>query len=139
MVLADYVTTEAGTGCVHTAPGHGADDYQTGLRYGLDILSPVDDEGVFTAEAGPYAGQQIPAVNKLIIEDMRRRRRADPCRATSTTAIPHCWRCKKPVIYRATPQWFHLHGKQRPAPQVPGKDQEGGVDAVLGHAADLRR
>ena len=72
LVLADYVTTDAGTGCVHTAPGHGADDYLTGLRYGLDILSPVDDEGVFTAEAGPYAGQQIPQVNKVITDDLRR-------------------------------------------------------------------
>ena len=61
MVLADYVTADAGTGCVHTAPGHGADDYLTGLRYGLDILSPVDGEGDYTAEAGPYAGQQDSA------------------------------------------------------------------------------
>jgi isoleucyl-tRNA synthetase len=105
LVLADYVTTDAGTGCVHTAPGHGADDYQTGLRYGLDIFSPVDNEGVYTSEAGPYAGQQIPAVNKVINQDMRNLgvliHQSD-----INHSYPHCWRCKKPVMYRATPQWF---------------------------------
>jgi isoleucyl-tRNA synthetase len=105
LVLADYVTAEAGTGCVHTAPGHGADDYQTGLRYGLDILSPVDGDGFYTAEAGQYAGQKVPAVNKLINRDM-----TDSGALVHEAAInhsyPHCWRCKKPVMYRATPQWF---------------------------------
>ena len=71
MVLANYVTAEAGTGRGHTAPGHGADDYLTGLRYGLEILSPVDSEGYYTAEAGPYQGQQVPAVNKVINADMQ--------------------------------------------------------------------
>ncbi len=105
LVLADYVTTDAGTGCVHTAPGHGADDYLTGLRYGLDILSPVDSEGVYTSEAGPYAGQQVPVVNKVINRDL-----ADSGLLIHQSDInhsyPHCWRCKKPVMYRATPQWF---------------------------------
>lgn len=105
LVLADYVTADAGTGCVHTAPGHGADDYQTGLRYGLDILSPVDDKGIYTKEAGPYAGQQIPRVNKVITTDM-----AASGALLKESAIrhsyPHCWRCKEPVMYRATPQWF---------------------------------
>ena len=105
MVLADYVTLEAGTGCVHTAPGHGADDYLTGLRYDLEILSPVDNEGRYTKEAGHYAGLQVPEVNKTINADM----------AASGALLheediehsyPHCWRCKKPVMYRATPQWF---------------------------------
>jgi isoleucyl-tRNA synthetase len=105
MVLADYVTAEAGTGCVHTAPGHGADDYLTGLRYGLEVLSPVDSEGCYTAEAGQYQGQQVPAVNKVINADMRA---AGVLLHESaiTHSYPHCWRCKKPVIYRATPQWF---------------------------------
>ena len=105
LVLADYVTDDSGTGCVHTAPGHGADDYQTGLRYGLDILSPVDDEGRYTAEAGKYAGAQVPEVNSAIIADL--------CASgvlLQTEQIrhsyPHCWRCKEPVMYRATPQWF---------------------------------
>ena len=70
MVLADYVTADSGTGCVHTAPGHGADDYLTGRRYGLEVLSPVDDDGRFTAEAGRYAGEQVPQVNRRIIADL---------------------------------------------------------------------
>lgn len=105
LVLADYVTTEAGTGCVHTAPGHGADDYLTGLKYGLDILSPVNGDGIYTDDAGKYAGEQIPAVNKLINSDM-----ASDGSLLHESAIdhsyPHCWRCKEPVMYRATPQWF---------------------------------
>ncbi|MCF6188818.1 MAG: isoleucine--tRNA ligase, partial [Desulfobulbaceae bacterium] len=105
MVLADYVTTESGTGCVHTAPGHGADDYLTGLRYGLEILSPVDDSGRYTAEAGKYEGKQVPAVNREINDDMA----ADGTlvkEAAIEHSYPHCWRCKKPVMYRATEQWF---------------------------------
>lgn len=105
LVLANYVTLEAGTGCVHTAPGHGADDYLTGLRYDLEILSPVDSEGRYTEEAGQYAGQQVPAVNKTINADM-----AESGALLHEDSIehsyPHCWRCKKPVMYRATPQWF---------------------------------
>jgi len=105
MVLADYVTIDAGTGCVHTAPGHGADDYLTGLRYGLEVLSPVDSEGCYTAEAGQYEGRQVPAVNKEINADMRA---AGVLLHESSIShsFPHCWRCKKPVMYRATPQWF---------------------------------
>ena len=105
MVLADYVTAEAGTGCVHTAPGHGADDYLTGLRYGLEVLSPVDSEGCYTAEAGKYQGQQVPAVNKVINGDMRESG-VLLHESAITHSYPHCWRCKKPVMYRATPQWF---------------------------------
>ena len=105
MMLADYVTTEAGTGCVHTAPGHGADDYITGLRYGLEVMSPVDDYGQYTDEAGKYAGRQIPKVNREINDDMA----ADGVLVKESAinhSYPHCWRCKKPVIYRATKQWF---------------------------------
>ncbi len=105
MVLADYVTIDAGTGCVHTAPGHGADDYLTGLRYGLDILSPVDDHGCYTAEAGPYEGRRIPDVNRLITDDMQKSG-ALIHGSDIRHSYPHCWRCKKPVMYRATPQWF---------------------------------
>ena len=105
MVLADYVTTEAGTGCVHTAPGHGADDYLTGLRYGLEILSPVADDGTFTSEAGKYAGEQVPDVSKHINADLQ----SDGSLVKEekiSHSYPHCWRCKEPVIYRATAQWF---------------------------------
>ncbi len=105
VVLADYVTTESGTGCVHTAPGHGADDYLTGLRYGLEVLSPVNDEGYYTAEAGKYMGQKVPDVNRQIADDML----ADGSMILESKvnhSYPHCWRCKKPVMYRATAQWF---------------------------------
>ncbi|MEN8191138.1 MAG: isoleucine--tRNA ligase, partial [Thermodesulfobacteriota bacterium] len=105
LVLADYVTTEAGTGCVHTAPGHGADDYLTGLRYGLDILSPVDNEGHYTAEAGEYAGERVPQVNGRINSDMNAKG-VLLGEGKLDHSYPHCWRCKEPVIYRATPQWF---------------------------------
>ena len=105
MVLADYVTADSGTGCVHTAPGHGADDYLTGLRYGLDILSPVDDEGRFTADAGRYAGAQIPHVNRQITADMKTEGSLVK-EMVIRHSYPHCWRCKEPVMYRATAQWF---------------------------------
>ncbi|APT76656.1 isoleucine--tRNA ligase [Marinitoga sp. 1137] len=105
IVLADYVTLEDGTGCVHTAPGHGADDYQTGLRYKLPVLSPVNHEGVFTNEAGKYAGLHIWKANKIIIEDLKESGHLI-ARADITHSYPHCWRCKNPVIFRATEQWF---------------------------------
>jgi isoleucyl-tRNA synthetase len=105
VVLADYVTLETGTGCVHTAPGHGREDYLTGVKYGLEILSPVDSGGVFTAEAGPYAGQFYKKANPLICEDLRNSNHLIK-HSPLAHSYPHCWRCKKPVIFRATEQWF---------------------------------
>ncbi len=105
MVLADYVTADSGTGCVHTAPGHGADDYLTGRRNGLAQPAPVDDAGRDTAEAGRYAGEQVPQVNRRIIADLA----ADGSLVKEQVlnhSYPHCWRCKEPVMYRATAQWF---------------------------------
>ncbi len=105
LVLADYVTLDAGTGCVHTAPGHGREDYLTGLRYGLPILAPVDSRGVFTDEAGPYSGMKITDANPLICEHLA----ASGLllgQGKVSHSYPHCWRCKKPVIFRATEQWF---------------------------------
>jgi len=105
LILAPYVTLDAGTGCVHTAPGHGREDYQSGLNYNLPILSPVDSDGRFTDEAGPYAGQFILDANRTINEDMAKQG-ALAGEKTITHSYPHCWRCKKPVIFRATEQWF---------------------------------
>ena len=105
IVLADYVTLESGTGCVHTAPGHGREDYLTGLRYGLDILSPLDDHGVLTEEAGPYMGMSISDANPVICADLAESG-ALLARDEMSHSYPHCWRCKKPVIFRATEQWF---------------------------------
>jgi isoleucyl-tRNA synthetase len=105
IVLADYVDLETGTGLVHTAPGHGADDFETGMKYGLPILNPVDAAGRFTAEAGPYAGMQIFAANARIIDDLRASG-ALWSEAEYEHSYPHCWRCHNPVIFRATAQWF---------------------------------
>jgi len=105
VVLADYVELETGTGVVHTAPGHGADDFETGARYGLPVLSPVDSAGRFTAEAGPYAGLFIFDANARIVEDLRASG-ALIAAESYEHSYPHCWRCKNPVIFRATAQWF---------------------------------
>ncbi|MDD5758077.1 MAG: isoleucine--tRNA ligase [Desulfobulbaceae bacterium] len=105
LVLADYVTLDTGTGCVHTAPGHGREDYLTGLRYGLEILAPVDSHGVFTEEAGVYAGLTINEANPLICENLNQAGLMLG-QGKVSHSYPHCWRCKKPVIFRATEQWF---------------------------------
>jgi len=105
LVTADYVTMDSGTGCVHTAPGFGADDYQTCRRYKIDLIVPVDDRGIQTADAGKYAGLRYDVSNTQIVEDMK----ADGSLFASevfTHSYPHCWRCKSPIIFRATPQWF---------------------------------
>lgn len=105
VVLGDHVTTEAGTGVVHTAPGHGDDDFKVGQQYGLDVLSPVDDKGVFTSEAGKYEGLFYDEANKVITEDLEAA--GALLKLTFYThSYPHDWRTKKPVIFRATPQWF---------------------------------
>ncbi len=105
IVLADYVTLESGTGCVHTAPGHGREDYITGLRYDLDVLSPVDSRGIFTEAAGPYMGQHIKKANPMICDDLQQSGHLVH-HSSMAHSYPHCWRCKKPVIFRATEQWF---------------------------------
>ncbi len=105
IVLAEYVDLETGTGAVHTAPGHGADDFETGVKYDLPILNPVDATGHFTAEAGPYAGMQIFEANARIVADLAQN--GTLLRALEYQhSYPHCWRCHNPVIFRATAQWF---------------------------------
>jgi isoleucyl-tRNA synthetase len=105
VVTADYVELETGTGAVHTAPGHGADDFETGAKNNLPILNPVDASGKFTAEAGPYAGQNIFAAQQQIIADLQSSG-ALVSQQSYEHSYPHCWRCKNPVIFRATAQWF---------------------------------
>ena len=105
VVPARYVTLEDGTGCVHTAPGHGLEDYVTGLEHGLNILSPVDAAGRFTEEAGPFAGQHIEEGNDNIIEHLVEQGYMLHTMEMSHS-YPHCWRCHEPVIFRATNQWF---------------------------------
>jgi isoleucyl-tRNA synthetase len=105
LIVGSHVTLEAGTGCVHTAPGHGQEDYEAGLKYNLDIYTPVDDDGKFTADVDFFAGmfvfkantavnQKLKEVNALLQEE------------TVTHSYPHCWRCKNPIVFRATEQWF---------------------------------
>ena len=105
LVLADYVTMDSGTGCVHTAPGFGADDYQTCRRYGMELIVPVDDRGRHTDYAGKYAGMKTDESNPVILEDMRQSG-ALFASEEIVHSYPHCWRCKSPIIFRATPQWF---------------------------------
>jgi len=105
LLLADYVTMDSGTGCVHTAPGFGADDYLTCMRYGMEMVVPVDDQGRHTDYAGKYAGMSTEASNPVILKDMKE---AGSLFASEEIvhSYPHCWRCKSPIIFRATPQWF---------------------------------
>ena len=105
IVNAEYVTMDSGTGCVHTAPGFGADDYVTCRRYGIDIIVPVDDRGYQTAEAGKFAGMHYAESNKAILADMQESG-ALFASEEFIHSYPHCWRCKNPIIFRATPQWF---------------------------------
>ncbi len=105
VVLAPYVTLEAGTGCVHTAPGHGREDYETGLKYGLDIYSPLDDAGCFMEDVEFFAGMNVFEANAEV--NRRLQERGALLKEESIThEYPHCWRCKKPVIFRSTEQWF---------------------------------
>ncbi|MBK9144310.1 MAG: isoleucine--tRNA ligase [Candidatus Melainabacteria bacterium] len=105
VVLGEHVTTEVGTGCVHTAPGHGPEDYEIGRQYKLDILSPVDGRGIFTEEAGQFAGQRFDKSNPVIVEHLKEIG-ALMANSSYSHSYPHCWRCKKPLIFRATEQWF---------------------------------
>ncbi|MBS4023500.1 MAG: isoleucine--tRNA ligase [Dethiobacter sp.] len=105
VILGDHVTLEAGTGCVHTAPGHGQEDFEVGQRYGLPVLAPMDGSGRFTAEAGRFAGLHYEEGNKKVTEALK------DCGALLSFSFishpyPHCWRCKDPVLFRATEQWF---------------------------------
>lgn len=105
VISGTHVTMEQGTGLVHTAPGHGLEDYEVGRKYGLPVLSPLDDRGVFTGEAGPFEGLRYEDANRAIIDRLNalgRLLKADEV----WHQYPHCWRCKNPVIFRATEQWF---------------------------------
>jgi isoleucyl-tRNA synthetase len=104
-VLGDYVTLDAGTGLVHTAPGHGADDFNTGIRYGLQIYTPVNHRGEFTDDVEHFAGLHVFKANPKIVE-LLRERGALLYTEQIAHSYPHCWRCKNPVIFRATEQWF---------------------------------
>ncbi len=105
LILGEHVTLEQGTGCVHTAPGHGVEDFEIGQKYDLPVISPLDDQGVFTAEGGFVAGQTTDQANKSVVVKL------DQLGALLKMSwiwhqYPHCWRCKNPILFRATEQWF---------------------------------
>ncbi len=104
-VLADYVTLEQGSGVVHTAPGHGAEDFYTGQRYGLETYAPIDDDGRFIEGLPEYKGKNVFEANEPIVE-LLRSRGALAAASKHRHSYPHCWRCHNPVIFRATEQWF---------------------------------
>ncbi|MCA9401588.1 MAG: isoleucine--tRNA ligase, partial [Candidatus Omnitrophica bacterium] len=105
IVAADYVTKEDGTGLVHTAPGHGQDDFITGQKNQLDVLMPVNDKGVYTDQAGELAGQHVFKANQRILETLEANGQLF-AQEKLEHSYPHCWRCKNPIIFRATKQWF---------------------------------
>ena len=105
LMLGDHVTLEAGTGCVHTAPGHGHDDYLVGLKYGLEIYNPVDDYGRYREDLELFGGMKLKDANQAVNEKLAEVG-ALLHESSVSHSYPHCWRCKKPVIFRATEQWF---------------------------------
>jgi len=105
VILGEHVTLEQGTGCVHTAPGHGLEDYEAGMRYHLPVISPLDDQGRFTAEAGKYQGMFYDQANKQITADLEAKGALLKLDFIQHQ-YAHCWRCKHPLIFRATEQWF---------------------------------
>ncbi|MFC5541322.1 isoleucine--tRNA ligase [Ureibacillus suwonensis] len=105
VMVGEHVTLDAGTGCVHTAPGHGEDDYIVGKKYGLDVLSPIDDRGCYTSEAPGFEGMFYDDANKVVTEKLKEVGALLKL-GFITHSYPHDWRTKKPVIFRATPQWF---------------------------------
>lgn len=108
IILGEHVTLEQGTGLVHTAPGHGQDDYEIGLKYGLDIYNPVRNDGRFDETVGPLlAGKKVFEANPVIVELLAERNSLLNARLDQVRhSYPHCWRCHQPVIIRATHQWF---------------------------------
>jgi isoleucyl-tRNA synthetase len=126
IITGDHVELTTGSGAVHTAPGHGEDDYLVGRAFGLPMPMPVDDEGRFDVGGGPFAGLQVWEANPVIIEWLREQGSL-VASAKISHSYPHCWRCKRPVIFRATEQWFvsmdHAAPGVRPL-------REGAMDAI---------
>ncbi|RUO43036.1 isoleucine--tRNA ligase [Aliidiomarina taiwanensis] len=105
VILGDHVTTDSGTGCVHTAPGHGVDDYNVGQKYNLETYNPVNDNGVYKSDTPEFAGQHVFKANQPIIDSLTAAGYLMHHEAYEHS-YPHCWRHKTPIIFRATPQWF---------------------------------
>lgn len=104
-VFGEHVTLDTGTGAVHTAPGHGEEDYEVGMKYNLKVLAPVDHQAKFTADVQEWAGMHVFEANLYIVEKLKNEGKLI-FQEDIQHSYPHCWRCKNPVIFRATPQWF---------------------------------
>ncbi len=131
-VLGDYVTLEAGTGAVHTAPGHGADDFNTGMKYGLEIYAPVGPGGHFLDSVGLFGGMRVFDANPKVESALKERGRLWH-RQTFVHQYPHCWRCHNPVIFLATSQWFIRLDGVRLEPDQGRTLREAALDAVDHH------
>jgi isoleucyl-tRNA synthetase len=121
-VLASYVTAEDGTGCVHTAPGHGREDFVTGQKYGLEVYCPVGEGGEFTEGLPEYKGKKVFDANETIIGILKERGNIAGPPGWLTHSYPHCWRCHNPIIFRASDQWFieidHNNMRQRALDEI---------------------
>ncbi len=140
-VLGDYVTMDTGTGAVHTAPAHGADDFVTGVKYGIDLHCDVDEGGILRNGLPEYKDQQVFKANPLIVELLKSRGVLLGYEKIEHS-YPHCWRCHNPIIFRATEQWFismegKLPGRHAAQPRA-GRDQEGEVGPGVGRRAHLQ-
>jgi isoleucyl-tRNA synthetase len=137
-VLAEYVTLDAGTGAVHTAPGHGADDYKTGVKYKLDVYAPVGPSGHYLEEIGLFGGQRVFDANPIVEAALAERGRLW-YRESFQHQYPHCWRCHNAVIFLATAQWFISMDVESRTPEQAADESwagEGGAAADAGEADD---
>jgi isoleucyl-tRNA synthetase len=137
-VLADYVTLEQGTGAVHTAPGHGSDDFTTGMKYGLEIYAPVGAGGRFVETVELFGGQRVFDANPGIEEALKERKRLWH-RESFQHSYPHCWRCHNPVIFLATSQWFIAMDGELGGSRSPDARTLSGPRAEAGHLRTLRQ
>ena len=134
-MLGDYVTMDTGTGAVHTAPAHGADDFQTGVKYGIDLQCDVDEGGILRNGLPEYKGQQVFKANPLIVELLKSRGVLLGYEKIEHS-YPHCWRCHNPIIFRATEQWFISMEGELPGgtlrSRALGRDPQGEVGPGVG-------
>ncbi len=136
LVIADYVSLEQGTGCVHTAPGHGHEDFVTGQKYGIDIYAPVDDQGKFTSDVEQFAGMNVFEANEPIC-DVIEENGTLLKKEELEHSYPHCWRCDNPLVFRATKQWFidmdcnNLREKAKKGIKETGWKPEWGEERIL--------
>ena len=131
IILGEHVTLDAGTGAVHTAPGHGQEDFAVGQRYRLPVANPVGNDGRFYASTPLVAGLKVDEANPVIIATLKERGRLVH-HVAFRHSYPHCWRHKKPLIFRATPQWFISMEQKQTARARVARHQENPMDAGVG-------